>query len=77
MDWKPAHEAPGGHGHPYAKAEHSPPFLLVWNGYHIGVAYRVADYDADDPETEWISENGEYVWPAPTHFSPLPPPPTN
>jgi Lar family restriction alleviation protein len=73
MEWISANDAPSGSSHPYSEQGDAATFLLVWNGFHIGVAYR--DSDPDMPEMEWISEDGEFVSPPPTHAMRLPSPP--
>jgi hypothetical protein len=53
----------------------APYYVLVSNGYHIGVGYRSERYDDDPSSPEWCEEGGDFIEPAPTHWAYLPKPP--
>ena len=61
---------------PEASPSHkNPKYVLVHNGHHTGVGFRVDREDGDEPI--WADETGPYITPEPTHWMPLPPsPPT-
>lgn len=50
-----------------------PVYILLWNGFHVGVGFRRRPNYPDDPE--FCDETGEFIEPQPTHWMPLPPPP--
>lgn len=51
----------------------SPRYVLFWNGHHTGVGYHSQDWEGD-----WFyDETGEPIEPAPTHWMPLPDPPSH
>jgi hypothetical protein len=54
----------------------APYYVLVSNGYHIGVGYRSERYDDDPSSPEWCEEGGDYIEPTPTHWAYLPKPPS-
>lgn len=69
--WLPIESAPKGWCHPYTRNHPEPAtFVLVWNGYHVGVAYCVLDEERE----VWWAEDGTFE-PDPTHWQPLPAPP--
>lgn len=73
--WQPIENARTGAYHPYEKQPEykvdAAEFLLVWNGYHRGVAYGLDTGEG----VCWWDEGGDPVEPPPTHFMPLPDPP--
>jgi hypothetical protein len=74
MGWRPIETAPKGSEHPYSDLPLAAEFVLVWNGHHRGVAYL--EWDDYDSLYRWFDEGGESVEPEPTHWMPLPEPPT-
>lgn len=52
-----------------------PKYVLYWNGHHRGVGYCYPSEDGDDT-TMYVDETGEIITPKPTHWQPLPEPPT-
>lgn len=72
-------KAPWGKFHPYAQPNYpetvqTATFVLIWNGYHVGVAYCIEEEDGSGARA-WTSEYGEPVLPPPTAWQPLPTPP--
>lgn len=75
-DWQPIETAPKCDLHPYdRRASEESAFVLVWNGFHVGVAYYQIDDDDFLNGGCWVSEAEEFISPEPTHWMPLPSPP--
>lgn len=51
-------------------------YVLFYNGNHIGVGYRRDMDDVDEDEPDCCDETDEFIEPQPTHWMPLPEPPT-
>jgi hypothetical protein len=63
--WLPIETAPESrHGE-------RPKYVLFYNGHHVGTGYR---YPAEDDDDSWVyaDECGEFIFPIPTHWMPLP-----
>lgn len=73
-EWNPnMDEAPKCDLHPYdRRASEGSAFVLIWNGFHVGVGYYQLDDDDPIEGGFWFSETGEFIEPAPTHWMPLP-----
>ena len=73
-EWRTIESAPYSDPGKYAN------YFLVWNGHHRGVAFRQKDrhgLDDDDwKDPEFWDEGGGPIEPQPTHWMPLPSPPT-
>lgn len=77
MKWNPnMDEAPRGEHHPYSE-QGGAEFVLVYNGYHTGVAWHEYIDDEIGFSSHWWGEDSAPVLPVPTHWMPLPPPPTD
>lgn len=68
--WQPIETCPDSFRGEY------PNFVLFYNGYHIGAGFCYPSEDGDDG-TLYVDETDQIVMPRPTHWMPLPSPPTN
>ena len=74
MEWQSIRTAPRpGRDHPNSGGKDPAEWVLVWNGHHIGVAY----FQTQDDDAIWWGEDAEPVDPGPTHWMPLPKPPSD
>lgn len=67
--WQPIETAPDS-----VQGEY-PDYGLYWNGHHVGVGYTYVEDDGEDTR-RFSDEGGEFIEPPPTHWQPLPAPPS-
>ena len=60
---------------PWSEHGTYPHYVLVYNGKHVGVGFRISPNYDDDPE--WCDESGEYIEPAVQLWMPIPKPPAS
>jgi len=60
---------------PWSEHGTYPHYVLVYNGKHVGVGFRISPNYDDDPE--WCDEGGEFIEPPVQLWMPLPEPPAS
>lgn len=74
--WQTIESAPQCELHPYdTRGRKEDRYVLLWNGFHVGVGYFLID--DSDPENGgfWCSEDEQFISPEPTHWMEMPKPP--
>lgn len=81
--WQPIETAPKGYDHPYTnyrngQINRAAKFILLGNSHHAGVGWLMIreDHEEDGDLLMCVDECGEWIVPTPTHWMPLPEPPT-
>ncbi len=72
-DWQPIATAPIS-GDPFTEPQD---YVLLWNGQHVGVGAIHSEEYAEEVGSRYWDEGGQSIMPEPTHWMPLPAPPSS